>query len=84
MYQNITVHDYLPAIFDSLQKENVQALCDGYFDSGYGTVAWCIDGKGLILRGVNIVYRDSDPLDATHCELAGIYSILRIIEYIIV
>ena len=83
MYKNTIVHNYLSAIVNSLQKENLRALCDGSFDSGHGTAAWCINGNGIILRGVNIAPIGSDTLDAIRCKLAGIYSILRIIEYII-
>ena len=55
-------------------------MCDGSFDIGYGTAGWCIDGSSAILRGVNRVPIGSDSLDATRCELAGIYTVLRIIE----
>ena len=61
----------------------MSAVCDGSFDDDYSSAAWYIDGDGAIIRGVNIVPVGSDTLDATRCELAGIYTILRIIEYII-
>ena len=67
----------------SLQRGDLQAVYDSSFDSGYGSAAWCIDGNGSVIRGVNIVPIDSDTLDATQCELAGIYIIMRLVEYMI-
>lgn len=55
MYQNISVHNYLPAIVASLYEGNLRAVCDDSFDTTYETTAWWVDGDGLILRGVNIV-----------------------------
>ena len=66
-----------------LQRVDLRAVCDGSFDDTYGSSAWCLDDDGTIIRGVNIVLIGSDTLDATRCELAGIYSILLIIECII-
>ena len=83
MYQNTSFGDHLQAIVISLQKGDLRAVCDGSFDDNYGSAAWCIDGDGAIIRRVNIVTVGSDTLDATQCELAGIYTILRIIECII-
>ena len=50
---------------------------------GYSTVDWCIDGNGSIIRGFNTVPLDSDTLDPTQCELAGIYTILRIVDFMV-
>ena len=57
-------------------------VCDGSFDVGYGTSGWCIDGNGAIIRGVNIVPIGSDTLGVTRCELAVMYTVLRITECI--
>ena len=83
VYQNINIGAHLQAIVTSLQQGNLRAVCDGSFDAYYGSAAWCIDGDGAIMRGVNLVPIGSDTMDATRCELAGIYTILRIIECII-
>ena len=71
MYQNIMLNDHLPAII-TYKKGNLRSVCDGSFDPGYGTSAWCIDGDGSIIRGVNMVPIDNDTMDTTRCELAGI------------
>ena len=55
-------------------------MCDGFYDNGYGSAAWCSDGYGSVARGVNLVPIVSDTLDNTWCELTGIYTILRIVE----
>lgn len=74
VYHNMKFHAYLPAILASLQRRDLRAVCDASFDSGYGSAAWCIDGNGYIAQGMNIVPIVSDTLDATRCELAGIYT----------
>ena len=84
MYQNISFQEYLPAIISSLRRGDLRALCDGYFDYGYGTAAVCLDGNGYRIRGVNIVPIDSDTLDLTQRELGEIYTIKRIAEYMVV
>ena len=73
----------LPAIVSSLRQEDLRVLCDGSFDVGYGTSAWFPDGDGYLVRGVDIVPIGSDILDATRCELARIYTILRITQCMI-
>ena len=67
-------------LVEALVRGDLRAVCDGSFDIGYGTSGWCIDGCSAIMRGVNIVPIGSDSLDATRCELAGIYTVLRILE----
>ena len=80
VYQNIHIGAHLQAIVTSIQQGNLRAVCDGSFDAYYGSAAWCIDGDGAIMRGVNLVSIGSDTMDATRCELVGIYTILRIKE----
>ena len=80
MYQNISFGEHLQAIVGSLQQGNLRVVCDGSFDNHYGSNAWCINGDGDIIRGINLLPIDSDILDATRYELAGIYTILRITE----
>ena len=58
-----------------------RAVCDGSFDIGYVTAGWCVDGNGIIVRGVNIVPIVSDTLDPTTCELAGIYTIFGYVGF---
>ena len=58
-------------------------MCDGSFDNGYGVSAWCTDGNGSIIRGSNTVPLGSDTLDPIRCELAGIYIILQIVDYMV-
>ena len=80
VYQNISFGEHLQVIVGSLQHGNLQAVYDGLFDNHYDSATWCIDGDGSIIRGVNLVPAGSDTLDAARCELAGIYTILRINE----
>ena len=80
VYQNIIMVGDVSQLVDSLTNGTIRAVCDGSFDIGYGTAGWCIDGNNAILRGVNLVPIGGDSLDATRCELAGIYTVLRIIE----
>ena len=63
-----------------MKNGNSRDVCDGSFDPGYGTAAWCINGDGNIIRGVNIVPIGSDNIDDTRCELVGMYTILRIVD----
>ena len=63
-----------------LQRGNLRGVCDGSFDDGYGTEAWYIDGNGSTIGGVNVVPVGNDTLDLICCGLAGIYTILHIIE----
>ena len=55
-------------------------MCDRSCDNGYRSAAWYLDGDVSVARGVNLVPIVSDILDATRCELARIYTILRIVE----
>ena len=55
-------------------------MCDRSCDNGYRSAAWYLDGDVSVARGVNLVPISSDILDTTRCELAGIYTILRIVE----
>ena len=55
-------------------------MCDGSYDNGYGSTSWCLDEDGSVARGVNIFPIASGTIDATRCELAGIYNILLIVE----
>ena len=80
VYQNITIVGDMPQLATALANEAIRDVCDGSFDDGYGTSGWCINSIGVIIRGVNIVQLGSGSLDATRCELGGIYTILRIIE----
>ena len=83
VYQNISFGEHLQAIVGSLQQGDLRAVYDGSFDNHYDSAAWCVDDDGAIIRGVNLVPVGSNTLDATRCELVGIYTILRIIECII-
>ena len=60
----------------ALVLRDLRVVCDSSFDVGYGSSAWFIDDNGCITREVNIVPIKSDNLDATRCELAGIYTVL--------
>lgn len=62
------------------ESYKLQVVYVGSFDQWYGTTAWCIDGDGSIIMGVNVVPIGSDILDTTKCKLAGIFAILRIPE----
>ena len=81
MYQNLIFQHYLPDVVSALSSGHLRAVYDGSFDSGYGTTAWCINSDGSIIRGVSIVHIKRSTLDVTHCDLAGIYYILRIIKF---
>lgn len=76
----MTVNQYLPTIVSSLKQGDLRVIYDSSFNDGYGTIIWCLDGGGCIVRGLNIVPIGSDTLDATRYKLAGIYTILRIIQ----
>ena len=65
VYQNISFSEHLQAIVGSLQQGDLRAVCDSSFDNHYGSAAWCIDGDGAIIRGVNLVPVGNDTLDAT-------------------
>ena len=80
VYQNITMVGEMSQLTSALRNGELRAVCDGSYDIGYGTSGWFIDGSSAIMRGVNIVPIGSDSLDATRCELAGIYTVLRILE----
>ena len=80
VYQNFTVNYDLSAIVSSLKNGDLRAVCDGSFDPGYGTAGWCLEGERNIIRGVNIVPIGNTILDTIRCELAGIYTILQIVQ----
>ena len=80
LYQNINIVGNVSQLATALANEVIRAVCDGSFDDSYGTSGWCIDSSGAIIRGVNIVPLGSGSLDATRCELGGIYTVLRITE----
>ena len=74
---------YHPDIVSSLRDGTLRAVYDGSFDRSYDTAAWCIEGNGGIIRGVNIVQLGSDTLDSTRCEIADIYTTSKVIDCII-
>lgn len=82
VFQNITFTN-LTGRFSSLRHRNLRAVCNGFFNSGYSTSAWCLEGDGSVARGVNIVPIVSNTINATRCELSGIYTILRITQYLV-
>ena len=62
----MTFNQNLPDIVSSLQQGDLRAVCDGSFDVGYGTTAWCLDGDVYIVRGINIAPIGSDTLEMLH------------------
>ena len=73
VYQNITLLEYLPDLGSVFHPGELHAVCDGSFDKGCSTAAWCIDSNSSIICGVNKVPLGIDTLDSTRCELTEIY-----------
>ena len=83
VYQNISLLEYLPELVSEFHPGVMRSACDGSFDEDSSTVAWYIDGNRSIIRGVNIVPLGSVTLDPKRCELADIYTILRIVDFMV-
>ena len=80
--QHYTFVGDIEGIVESMGRGTLRAISDGSCDhtNSIGTSAWCVIGKGGIMRGVNIVPSSSDRMDSMRTELGGLYSIIRLVH----